>query len=157
MLEIDSGERLGDLCNFRPFGFRHSLYLLTYEYTSVQLYNLLSSCAESNQQRIAAMTSSAGSNVFALTAIIAICTLVLLLLRHFLPLRSTPAYLLVPIFLALALPISTILLVPIDLASSSRNEDDATRGIWLPQSVVLVAWRIIYWLTFALTWWANPS
>ena len=103
------------------------------------------------------MTSSAGSNVFALTAVLAICTLVLLLLRHFLPLRSTPAYLLVPIFLALALPISTILLVPIDLASSSRNKDDATRGIWLPQSVVLVAWRIIYWLTFALTWWANPS
>lgn len=98
------------------------------------------------------MNSSAGSNVFVLISILAISIVVLLLLRHFLPLRSTPAYLLVPIFLALALPISIILLVPIDLASSSRNVDDASRGIWLPQVAVQIAWRITYWLTFALTW-----
>ena len=98
------------------------------------------------------MTSSAGSNVFALISILTISVFVLLLLRHFLPLRSTPAYLLVPIFLALALPISIILLVPIDLASSSRNADEASRGIWLPQGAVQIAWRITYWLTFALTW-----
>ena len=98
------------------------------------------------------MSSSAGSNVFVLLAVLTVCIFVLLLLRHFLPLRSTPAYLLVPIFLSLVLPISIILLVPIDLASSSRNEDEATRGIWLPQGVVLVAWRITYWLTFCLTW-----
>lgn len=98
------------------------------------------------------MTSSAGSNAFALISILAISIFVVLLLRHFLPLRSTPAYLLFPIFLALVLPISIILLVPIDLASSSRNADDASRGIWLPQGAVQVGWRITYWLTFALTW-----
>ena len=101
------------------------------------------------------MKSSIGSDAFAFLALAFISIFVLLLLRHFLPLRTTPAYLLVPIFLALALPISIILLVPIDLASSSRIEDEALRGIWLPERVLLVAWRLTYWLTFALTWWVN--
>lgn len=98
------------------------------------------------------MKSSIGSDAFALLALITISAFVLLLLRHFLPLRTTLAYLIVPIFLALALPISIILLVPIDLASSSRTDEEALRGIWLPQGVMLVAWRLTYWLTFALTW-----
>ena len=98
------------------------------------------------------MATSIGSDIFALLAILIISTFVLLLLRHFLPLRTTPAFLLVPIFLALALPISIILLVPIDLASSLRAVDEASRGIWLPDRVILVAWRITYWLTFVLTW-----
>lgn len=98
------------------------------------------------------MPSSIGSDVFAILSIPTISLLVLLLLRHYLPLRSTPAYLLVPVFLAVALPISIILLVPIDLASSSRIEDEAARGIWLPTGVLLVGWRISYWLTFSLTW-----
>lgn len=96
--------------------------------------------------------SSLGSDAFALLALLIISLLVLLLLRHFLPLRTTPAYLLTPVFLALALPVSIVLLVPIDLASSSGTDDEASRGIWLPQKVVLIAWRIAYWLTFALTW-----
>jgi hypothetical protein len=100
------------------------------------------------------MKSSIGSDAFTLLALAFISIFVLLLLRHFLPLRTTPAYLITPIFLALALPISIILLVPIDLASSSRIEDEALRGIWLPEAVLLVAWRLTYWLTFALTWWA---
>ena len=101
---------------------------------------------------VAAAKSSVGSDIFALAALLIITLLILLLLRHFVPLRSTPAYLLVPIFLALALPLSIILLVPIDLASSSSTTDEASRGIWLPDGVMLVAWRIAYWLTFALTW-----
>ena len=96
--------------------------------------------------------SSVGSNVFALLSLLTISLLVLLLLRHFLPLRTTPSYLLIPIFLALALPVSIILLVPIDLASSLKSDDEASRGIWLPQRVMLIAWRIAYWLTFSLTW-----
>lgn len=102
------------------------------------------------------MQSSIGSDAFALLALLSISTFVLLLLRHFLPLRTTPAYLIVPIFLSLALPISIILLVPIDLASSSRTDDVAARGIWLPEGVMLVAWRLTYWLTFALTWLILP-
>lgn len=101
------------------------------------------------------MSSSIGSDAFALIAILLTGLVVLLLLRHFLPLRSTPAYVLVPIFLALFFPVSIILLLPIDLASSLRAEDEATRGVWLPRGVILVAWRITYWLTFALTWYVT--
>ena len=67
------------------------------------------------------MKSSISSDAFALLAILFISLFVLLLLRHFIPLRSTPTYLIVPVFLALALPISIILLVPIDITSSSRT------------------------------------
>ncbi|KAF4551077.1 LMBR1-like protein [Elsinoe fawcettii] len=101
-------------------------------------------------------SSSVGSNVFAGLALLTISVLVLLLLRYYLPLRSTPAYLLVPVFLALALPLSIILLVPIDLASSSGTDTEKGRGIWLPERVILVAWRISYWLTFLLTWFVLP-
>ncbi|KAL9045549.1 MAG: hypothetical protein Q9206_007273, partial [Seirophora lacunosa] len=96
------------------------------------------------------MSTSTASLAFALLVLLLIGLVVLLLLRHFLPIRSTPAYVLVPIFLALFLPVSVILLLPIDLASSLRSEDEATRGIWLPAALVLVAWRITYWLTFIL-------
>ncbi|KAL8637749.1 MAG: hypothetical protein Q9228_005015 [Teloschistes exilis] len=102
------------------------------------------------------MATSVGSDLFALLSLLLVGSLVLLLLRHFLPLRSTPAYVLVPIFLAIFLPVSIILLLPIDLASSLRTEDEATRGVWLPFRAVLVAWRITYWLTFGLTWFILP-
>lgn len=101
------------------------------------------------------VASSAGSDVFAIFALLLVSISVLLLLRHYLPLRTTPSYILVPIFLSLALPVSIILLVPIDLASSLRAEDEAAGGIWLPNRVVLVAWRIAYWLTFCLTWYLS--
>lgn len=94
---------------------------------------------------------SVGSNVFFALALCAISALVLLLLRRFLTIRATPAYLLVPIFLALALPASVVLLVPIDLASSTRN-GTGPKAIWLPERMVLVCWRIAYWLIFMLTW-----
>lgn len=98
------------------------------------------------------MSSSLGSDVFVLIAIAVIALGVLLLLLHYLRLRSTPAYLVVPVFLALALPLSIFLLVPVDLASSVRTPQRASRAIWLPDQVILVAWRLTYWLTFALTW-----
>ncbi|KAJ5894055.1 hypothetical protein N7495_005746 [Penicillium taxi] len=94
---------------------------------------------------------SVGSNVFFAFALCSISILVLLLLRRFLTLRATPAYLIVPVFLALALPASVVLLVPIDLASSLRNDGGPT-AIWLPDRMVLVCWRIAYWLIFVLTW-----
>lgn len=96
------------------------------------------------------MAHSAGSDVFALGALMVISVLVLLLLRHFLPLRTTPAYLTIPIFLALALPSSLIVLVPIDLGRIPQASDG--RAIWLPERVLLVTWRICYWLIFVLTW-----
>lgn len=102
------------------------------------------------------MASSVGSDVFALLAFLTISIAVLLLLRHYLPLRTTPAFLLVPIFLALVLPVSAILLVPIDLASSAHQQEHGDKGIWLPARAVLVSWRIVYWLTFMLTWVVLP-
>ncbi|PHH79079.1 hypothetical protein CDD80_5638 [Ophiocordyceps camponoti-rufipedis] len=97
-----------------------------------------------------------GSIVFCLLALLVISFGVLLMLRHYLPLRSTPAFYLVPIFFALWLPSIVVILVPVDLASSAATDDDATKGIWLPQRVILVSWRITYWLTFALTWFILP-
>ncbi|KAK5736544.1 hypothetical protein LTR17_007363 [Elasticomyces elasticus] len=102
-------------------------------------------------------SSSTGSNIFAITSLLTISLLVLLLLRHYLPLRTTPSYLLIPVFLALTLPSSIILLVPIDLASAtSSTTNNPNRGVWLPEKVVLVTWRITYWLTFCLTWFILP-
>jgi hypothetical protein len=101
---------------------------------------------------VAEIPTPVGSVVFSLISLVVISLVVLLILRHYLPLRTTPAYLLVPIFFALGLPASIVLLVPIDLASNAREEDEGARGIWLPDRVLLVSWRICYWLTFALTW-----
>ncbi|KAH8422770.1 LMBR1 domain-containing protein [Aspergillus melleus] len=92
-----------------------------------------------------------GSSIFFSFTLFTISVLVLLLLRRFLTLRATPAYLITPVFLALALPASVVLLVPIDLASSSRD-GDGPRAIWLPDRLILVSWRIAYWLIFVLTW-----
>lgn len=94
---------------------------------------------------------SVGSSVFFTFSLFTISICVLLLLRRFLTLRATPAYLSVPVFLALALPASVVLLVPIDLASSARD-DGGPKAIWLPDRLVLVSWRIAYWLIFVLTW-----
>ncbi|RDW83360.1 hypothetical protein BP5796_04851 [Coleophoma crateriformis] len=105
---------------------------------------------------IASTSSPVGSVVFACIAVFVLSIAVLLILRHYLPLRTTPAFLLVPIFFALWLPASIVLLVPIDLASSDSDHDVGNRGIWLPQRAILVSWRITYWLTFALTWFILP-
>ncbi|KLU83985.1 LMBR1 domain-containing protein [Magnaporthiopsis poae ATCC 64411] len=103
-----------------------------------------------------ATASAVGSEILALVALVVMSLTVLLLLRYYLPLRKTPAYLLVPVFFALWLPAAIVLLVPIDLASSAATDDEASRGVWLPSRVLLVSWRICYWLTFVLTWFILP-
>ncbi|KAI9672831.1 MAG: hypothetical protein M1831_000267 [Alyxoria varia] len=86
-----------------------------------------------------AVDSSPFSTTVFSIALLVISLLVLLLLRHYIPLRSTPAYLLVPVFLAIALPASIILLVPIDLATNAVEEEDGVaRGIWLPNGAMIV-------------------
>lgn len=99
------------------------------------------------------MATPASSGVFVALSLAAISLLVLALLRRFLPLRATPAFVVLPVFLALALPASTVLLVPIDLASSPPDSHPPA-GIWLSSRLMLVFWRIAYWLTFVLTWYA---
>lgn len=98
-------------------------------------------------------SSSVGSDVFAILSLLLISGLVILLLRYYLPLRTTPGYLLFPVFLALVLPFSIILLVPIDLASQDTSRSHA---IWLPEKLTLVCWKVSYWLTFVLTWLLLP-
>ncbi|EWC43441.1 hypothetical protein DRE_07582 [Drechslerella stenobrocha 248] len=94
-----------------------------------------------------------GSEVLSAIAFVTIAIFVLFLIRFFLPLRTTPQYLLVPVFLALVIPCSIIVLVPIDLASNSGLDGGSgNRGVVLPDRVLLVTWRIAYWLSFVLTW-----
>ena len=107
--------------------------------------------------QIAGSESPVPFEIFTLVALLILSLVVLLILRYFLPLRTTPAYLLVPVFFALWLPAGIVLLVPIDLASSARADDEAARGIWLPLRFLQVWWRITYWLTFALTWSRPPG
>ncbi|KAJ2966368.1 hypothetical protein NQ176_g10183 [Zarea fungicola] len=97
-----------------------------------------------------------GSIIFSIAALLVVSLVVLLILRHYLPIRSTPGFYFLPIFFAIWLPSVIVLLVPIDLASSAGTEDDGTRGIWLPERVLLVSWRITYWLTFCLGWFLLP-
>jgi hypothetical protein len=101
---------------------------------------------------IAGAQSPVPSVIFALVTLLVISIVVLLILRYYLPLRTTPAFLLVPVFFALWLPASMVLLVPIDLASSAMVDDIDARGIWLEPRALKVSWRLTYWLTFALTW-----
>ncbi|KAH8781336.1 LMBR1-like membrane protein-domain-containing protein [Diaporthe sp. PMI_573] len=105
---------------------------------------------------IASSASPVGSEIFSLTALLIFSAITLLVLRYYLPLRTTPAFVLVTVFFALWLPACIVLLVPIDLASNARTDDEATRGIWLPQRVIQTCWRIAYWLTFTLTWFILP-
>lgn len=105
---------------------------------------------------IASSQSPVGSIIFAAAALTILSLAVLLILRRYLPLRTTPAYLLVPVFFGLWLPATIVLLVPIDLASNASPDDEKIRGIWLPHRALLVAWRISYWLTFVLTWFIFP-
>lgn len=92
-----------------------------------------------------------GSAVFLSISLFAICLLALLLLRRFLTLRATPGYIILPVFLGLVLPASVVLLVPVDLTSSTRD-GEAPKGVWLQDRAILVLWRITYWLIFCLTW-----
>ncbi|KAK3375142.1 LMBR1-like membrane protein-domain-containing protein [Podospora didyma] len=96
------------------------------------------------------------SEIFAGFLLLIISIAVLLILRYYLPLRTTPAFLLVPVFFALWLPASMVLLVPIDLASTAAADNIDNRGIWLEPRALLVSWRITYWLTFCLTWFILP-
>ncbi|KAK4190061.1 LMBR1-like membrane protein-domain-containing protein [Podospora australis] len=110
------------------------------------------------QMATASSQSPVASEIFAAVSALCISIVVLFILRYYLPLRTTPAYLLVPIFFALWLPASMVLLVPIDLASSAMVDDENAdaRGIWLEPRALRVSWRITYWLTFSLTWFILP-
>lgn len=83
---------------------------------------------------------------FTLTALIT-----LLGIRRYTRLCETPSYVLVPLFFAVYIPCSIVVLVPIDIVSSSKHSK-STASFYLPKEVRLALWRIIYWLAFILTW-----
>ncbi|KAK9446775.1 LMBR1-like membrane protein [Limtongia smithiae] len=78
---------------------------------------------------------------------------VILLITYYCPFSRTPNYLLLALFCAVYISFSIILLVPIDLATSTS---DSTPLLSLPSSATFAIWRVVYWLSFALTWVVLP-
>lgn len=105
---------------------RNLLHVLSARFTSASIRCHLPSNSPSTSTSI--MIPSA---VLFTLCLFFIAVVTLLLQRRYLPLRSTPEYLLVSTFLGLFLSSSIIVLVPIDLASSSST-DDGSRGIPWP-------------------------
>ncbi|ODV80568.1 uncharacterized protein CANTADRAFT_61307 [Suhomyces tanzawaensis NRRL Y-17324] len=65
-----------------------------------------------------------------------------------------PPYLLLPLTLAVFIPISIIFLLPIDYIS--HNATDTTTWFDVPANVILFLWKSNYWVTFLLTWLILP-
>ncbi|KAK9461016.1 LMBR1-like membrane protein [Lipomyces oligophaga] len=78
---------------------------------------------------------------------------VILTIDHFITRKRIPSYLLVALFSAIFIPFSIILLVPIDLATSTSGEVPL---LSLPRKVTFVLWRLEYWISFGLTWLILP-
>ncbi|KAK9319238.1 LMBR1-like membrane protein [Lipomyces orientalis] len=74
-------------------------------------------------------------------------------MNYFCTIKRTPSYLLVALFCAVYIPFSIILLVPIDLASSTSENQPL---LALPRNVTFAIWRVVYWLAFFLTWLILP-
>ncbi|RCK57409.1 hypothetical protein Cantr_06566 [Candida viswanathii] len=64
-----------------------------------------------------------------------------------------PAYLTVPLTLAVFIPLSLIYLLPMDWTQKTSEGD-----LWLslPDNVILNIWKANYWITFVLTWFLLP-
>ncbi|KAF6012266.1 hypothetical protein HII12_002419 [Brettanomyces bruxellensis] len=79
-----------------------------------------------------------------------------LLVGRYIDYREQPKYLSVILVISLALPLSLIFLLPIDLLStfSDKHSIDEFKSspFYLERPIVNALWRINYWLTFFLTW-----
>lgn len=64
-------------------------------------------------------------------------------------LRKYPLYYLVPLVLAVYIPLSVTFLLPIDYISSNSGP---IGGLSLSESATLFSWKATYWSTFLLTW-----
>lgn len=73
----------------------------------------------------------------------------LLGIRLFVKFKDISLHELVPLFLAIYIPCSIVVLVPIDLMSSSQLRHPL---FYISEEVRLVLWRVSYWLAFLLTW-----
>lgn len=68
-------------------------------------------------------------------------------LARWAPLRQIPLFLTVPLVIAIWIPLSIVALVPADLVDDSDSFGNHGR---------LIMWRIIYWLSFLLSWLIIP-
>uniref|UniRef100_A0A060T7S6 ARAD1C29942p n=1 Tax=Blastobotrys adeninivorans TaxID=409370 RepID=A0A060T7S6_BLAAD len=87
--------------------------------------------------------------IFVVIAFLVTALVALLGIRQFTRLRKTPPFILVPLFIAVYIPCSIVVLVPIDLMSSSDSKHPL---FYVGEKARLIMWRVIYWLAFALTW-----
>ncbi|KAK2071556.1 hypothetical protein P8C59_005969 [Phyllachora maydis] len=108
------------------------------------------------------------------------------IVHRYLPLHKTSAVVLVPVLLALWLPAGVVMLVPIDLAStttattaelaspalldwilrhttfraltasSPMSSIDRVHALRFPPWALLLLWRLFWWSTFLLTWFVLP-
>lgn len=82
---------------------------------------------------------------------IALAATVAGVLRH-INLFRQPVYLLVPLVLAVFVPLSIVFLLPLDYVL----HNSPTPITWLPDGNILGLWKFSYWSTFALTWLVLP-
>lgn len=68
-------------------------------------------------------------------------------------LRSYPLYFLIPLILAVYIPLSITFLLPIDFIS---HHSGPIEGLSLSDSATLFTWKSTYWSTFILTWLLLP-
>lgn len=92
------------------------------------------------------------AGAIALYAIALIATLVLTVsgIQYHINIYRNPVLLILPVSLAVFLPLSIIYTLPVDYISSNWNE--GTDWFSLPEKQILYLWKFNYWLTFGLTW-----
>lgn len=73
-------------------------------------------------------------------------------IRYYIRILRYPAFLLVPVVLAVFMPLSIIFLLPIDYISHHVKHT----FFEVPESVILFLWKSNYWITFFLTWLILP-
>lgn len=76
-------------------------------------------------------------------------------IQFYLNLFKKPLYFLIPIVLAVFVPISIILLLPLDYVQ--HHTDKKLVLFDLPDNVILYMWKSTYWTTFLLTWLILPT
>lgn len=85
-----------------------------------------------------------------------ISTCVLFFLHRVVKIKYIPAYVTVLAFVAFLIPISIVVLLPVDLASGRADDLNSERKpewpiSYLNHTVLLKIWRAAYWLSFSLT------
>jgi hypothetical protein len=91
--------------------------------------------------------------VFVLLAFLATALVSLWAISRYCRIREVSAYVLVPLFVAIYIPFSIVVLVPIDLMSSSQNSHPL---FYINEAARLIIWRVMYWLAFTMTWAVLP-